>query len=138
MKPAISLSEIKQCLLLVATALLLNACALDLSGSNQPSPAKESFSTRVTDNGTKLFIYQLELPTPNNGASKVDRRHYERTGLPKDYYFKRHITSRIDSRLKQKITTTGFCKTGFIELDRIIGKTSASIRGECKEGQAVY
>jgi hypothetical protein len=124
----------QQLALLLIPVFFINACAMSIPGSDQSSPAIESFSTRITGNGTKLFVYQLELPIDKNARTEADERHYERTGLPKEYYFNRHIKSKIDTRLKQKIASTGFCTTGYITLDRIIGKSSASIRGECKEG----
>ena len=127
-------SQRQQCALVLTLVLLVSACAGDILGLDQSSPAIESFSTKVTGNGTKLFIYQLELPMDRNARTEADERHYERTGLPKEYYFDRHVKSKIDTRLKQKIASTGFCTTGYITLDRIIGKSSASIRGECKEG----
>ena len=111
--------------------LTLTGCTGNLTG-NQASPIKENFSTKITNDGTKLFIYRLELPPLGKG--EINTRYYERSGLPKPGYFERNIAKKIDARLKQKIASTRFCTTGYIVLERYVGKSSASIRGECKEG----
>jgi hypothetical protein len=43
------------------------------------------------------------------------------------------ITDKLENMLEQELKTTGYCREGYRELERMIGDSAVFIRGECNE-----
>ena len=124
---------------------LLAGCASDKPRHSKPKPVpQETFSTEITQDGTKLFSYSLKRPSREGmlkkpGKSRKERRFPDtQNGKTEDQNRKDRMLTKLekelDTRLEQKIEETGFCREGYLILDRYVGKSSSSIRGECWEG----
>ncbi|WP_444944993.1 hypothetical protein ACJJIK_10425 [Microbulbifer sp. ZKSA006] len=99
---------------------------------------KESFITQIAPNGAKRFTFTLErehqgIAPPVSGLPSSQRSMGQgATGI-------RGISSsRVEGYLNwalpQKILETGFCKRGYFEIERVVSKYGAEVRGECREG----
>lgn len=108
--------------------------------NTRPEP-QETLSTDIQPDGTKLFSYVLEMPRGNADRFKREPHHRDRSqkhpGSQREtgaQDLEQRIQAKIESRLDKKIRDSGYCKDGFIILDRYIGRGRATIRGECRDG----
>jgi len=117
---------------LIATTTLAG-CA-----SNQTSrDFNEHFVPRIEDNGLKLFSYTLTTAAP---PTRADSRSGGRSGGrggkgssgPANKEQQLYDTAR--KKLEQTLEANGYCREGFIEIERHTGRGYLQIRGECREG----
>lgn len=136
----------KTSLVVLASMMCLSACATSKPASKAQI---EDFTTNISENGTKSFVYRLSHSKKgNNGASSVGKGGRRGTGgrngsrrsasrntgsMDNDARSDVLIETAID-RLTLKLEETGYCKQGFIELGRSVDKQSISVRGECNDG----
>lgn len=92
--------------LLISATLCLSACA----GTKPAASFKDEFSTDITGNGTKFFTYVRRFPNDTEP----------------DKTLRKAVQSRLD--------TTGYCRDGYLTLERYHANGIARIRGECREG----
>ena len=92
---------------IAAIVLCLSACA-----STHParSFSDDEFSTEITTDGTKFFIYVRHLP-----------KHAKHAG-------------DLREAVAAKLETTGFCRDGYLDRESYHANGIARLRGECKEG----
>jgi hypothetical protein len=101
--------------LVAAAVLCLSACA-----STDPAPSyNDSLSTEITTNGTKFFTYIRHIPKDargdgRGGESKAD--------------------ASLQLAVEKELETTGYCRDGFLMLERYRANGIARIRGECRDG----
>ncbi|WP_444906301.1 hypothetical protein ACJJIR_17465 [Microbulbifer sp. SSSA008] len=118
----------------LALPIFLSACS-----SNKPIPGmKESFVTKIAQNGAKRFTFTLEkdrqdLPPPVSNQPSSQRRMQRDTiglgGRSSD-----RVERYLDWALEQKMLETGFCERGYFEIERVISADGGEVRGECREG----
>ncbi len=126
-----------------ATVLLVLLTVFAVTGCSSSAPKNrgfnESFTTRITGNGTKLFEYRLEIPEreirPQSHISSNTAINAEGPeGRAK------RMRRRLESQLNSLLEENRYCREGFLEIDRSIyggGRTMLGeglIRGECREG----
>ncbi|MCK4708150.1 MAG: hypothetical protein KAU21_05985 [Gammaproteobacteria bacterium] len=117
--------------------LFLLACA---STQKRQPEVKEIFVTNIKEDGVKLFSYSVTMSTPKKGKGrrgdggkgrgkhgKMGAGNPDRESMMNENRGK--ITEKLDSRLLE----TGYCREGYIELNRYMGTGQSQIRGECKE-----
>lgn len=98
----------------------------------------ESLDIEIRPNASKLFVYRLTDPT---GASahqaQVQRMRAQRRGDraagPSDRGGVRSYR-RLQANTQRALRNTGFCRDGYLELDRRISANVLWLRGECRDG----
>ncbi|SDJ66287.1 hypothetical protein [Microbulbifer yueqingensis] len=125
-------------LMLPVLPLLLAACT---SSPSLPVPGlKESFHTEIAANGAKRFTYSLEIQRPDFPepvtSSSVNRTRISQAGMVQQRPRVRPLSDRLrfNRMLRQKLTETGFCRDGFLELERTEHAYGGEVRGECRDG----
>ena len=128
-------------LIAMVPLMAISGCASHSDNrSRHRQPPSETFSTEITEDGTKLFTYRLERPersqVRDDSIKKRARREGGKSGQPPASREQRNdkMKTRMQQKLAAKIDETGFCNEGYIILDEYIGKDGFSIRGECREG----
>ena len=103
--------------MIVLAVLCLSAC----SGTNPAASFNDEFSTEITGDGTKFFTYIRHMP----GATEGGRGKGKRKGKSDDS-LKKAVQARLD--------TSGYCRDGYLALERYQANGIARIRGECRDG----
>jgi hypothetical protein len=103
---------------MIAFAVLcLSACS-----STKPAASfNDEFSTKITGDGTKFFTYIRHM----SGGTKGDRGKGRRKGKP-DNSLQEAVQARLD--------TSGYCRDGYLALERYQANGIERIRGECRDG----
>jgi hypothetical protein len=92
-------------------ALCLSAC----TGTKPAASLNDEFSTEISGNGTKFFTYIRHLPGATRGGK----------GKP-DNSLHKAVQARLD--------TSGYCRDGYLALERYHANGVARLRGECRDG----
>ena len=114
----------------------------------------EKFVTDIRANGLKLFSYSLMAMDPESLTPKLatvregkfgkgrrtdGARADAQGGFPgftgrTSEKIAERIAKILDHQLIRKLKETAYCRDGFIELERYVGRSGSQIRGECREG----
>jgi hypothetical protein len=125
----------------VVILLVLIAAACSGPSKKKRAEPLEIFSTQILLDGTKLFAFTLERPQrrQNSEGGRQGKRgkgghggQGGRRGGEKERG--NDMEKQIETRLLAMLEQTGYCREGYVELDRNLLFGNASIRGECKEG----
>lgn len=124
-----------------ALTLLISACASQDSKQRSPEFV-ENFHTTITDNGSKMFDYQLRVAHRESGKARQgglrprgDADKARRNGSKPDRAkMEKRFRSTVYEKLVLKLEETGYCREGYLELSADIYRGKAEIRGECREG----
>ena len=98
-------------------ALYLPACA----GTKPAASFNDEFSTEITGDGTKFFTYIRHLPGSTGGN----------LGKGKG---KKKPDNSLQEAVQARLDTTGYCRDGYLALERYQANGIARIRGECRDG----
>ena len=137
---------------------LISALALAGCAHEQPKPPKtqESFTTQIKPDGTKQFSYSLttEMPEQKDGGGRghgggpggggghgghgghhdgAPGDHKGKHGDDKDDEMQEKFSLLFDDSLNLKLNGTGFCRNGFIQLDKQSRRGAMLVKGECNE-----
>ncbi|MCC4832443.1 MULTISPECIES: hypothetical protein [Shewanella] len=127
--------------------LLLSACS---SAPIEPEAFagqfKDRFSTSIKGEGIKLFTYQAKVATatdrgiedPLPHQQRVNRRRQDARSYAIEQERRQEqleLWSRqVDLGLQKTIDMTGYCKDGYIVLNRSVSEGRGEVRGECNDG----
>ena len=133
-------------LLVITTSLIVSACA------HRPPPLDMDeifFETKIKQDGTKLFAFSIPLMKPREGAKggggrggrgqggggRGGRGGQESRGgssqKPSDSSDR--MTEQLYASLDEKLDETGYCQTGYIEIDTHQTEDRLHLLGECNE-----
>ena len=134
---------------IASLTLVLGACA---GGHQRPPrdmpPASDQFSTKITAGGLKIFHYTVssrgpggrggyagqqgggpdEMPGGSNGGSMPGQMPDQRSGPAIN-----GDKTGIQQMLLAKLSQTGYCRDGYIEISSSVSRGYSFIRGECRE-----
>lgn len=118
-------------LALMLIGLLSAGCGM---GGRYHGALDESLEIDLRDNGSKLFVYRLErLDALDPGRIRVDRGRTrptrQETMEPPGERAYRHLQNDTERALE----VTGYCREGYLELDRRLSTQVLWIKGECRE-----
>ncbi|MBL4911776.1 hypothetical protein L2719_12005 [Shewanella schlegeliana] len=121
---------------------LLSACSSkpDIEAEEFVGQVSDSFRTDIKSNGLKLFTYRaiLTIETPQSEPLPHEvRSNQKKRSRTKQRYQGPDLsgwTAQVEHGLQQTIKMTGYCKEGYIELNRTIQYDRGTIRGECNDG----
>jgi hypothetical protein len=102
-------------------ALCLPAC----TGTKPAASFNDEFSTEITGNGTKFFTYIRHLP----GSTEGNRGKGKGKGKGK-----KKPDNSLQEAVQARLDTTGYCRDGYLALERYQANGIARIRGECRDG----
>ena len=138
----------KKTLLIITTSLIVSACA------HRPPPLDMDeifFETQIKQDGTKLFAFSIPLMKPREGAKggggrggrgqggdgggRGGRGGQESRGGSSQKSFDRsdRMTEQLYASLDEKLDETGYCQTGYIEIDTHQTEDRLHLLGECNE-----
>ncbi|APD95901.1 hypothetical protein BM523_05175 [Alteromonas mediterranea] len=106
------------------------------------------FETQIKQDGTKLFAFSIPLMKPREGAKggggrggrgegggRGGRGGQESRGgsSKKSSDSSERMTEQLYASLDEKLDATGYCQTGFIEIDTHQTEDRLHLLGECNE-----
>ncbi|MBB3047641.1 hypothetical protein FHR99_001907 [Litorivivens lipolytica] len=111
------------------------------SGSRLQDNETETFSPRIQQDGSKLFDYRLDSPSSGDLKPTLVFDANEPTDMntpPEMSSYsaedeKASIEARVMSLLDKKLETTGYCREGYVVIEKVIGFTHSTVIGECRE-----
>lgn len=131
----------------VFLTLLFSACS---SQSQLPENPRGHLQTEIKADAIKLFTFRFMLPaqylspqSPPIEPSCREKNCRQSSARGKQAMLKRQKKHSDDTKefekeaeqhLAGKLATTGYCRAGYIELDRFTFERELHIRGECKDG----
>ena len=126
----------KNQVLMLFVFLFLSGCA---SNQRKNSEVNEILATNIESNGLKLFSYSLTMSMPQKGKGRGGRTGRDKSGggggAKLDHESqKNRMKEMVYEKLELMLTDTGYCREGYIVLDRYFERGNSQIRGECKEG----
>ena len=132
-------------LLVITTSLIVSACA------HRPPPLDMDeifFETKIKQDGTKLFAFSIPLMKPReggggrggrgqggDGGGRGGRGGQESRGgsSQKSSDSSDRMTEQLYASLDEKLDETGYCQTGYIEIDTHQTEDRLHLLGECNE-----
>jgi hypothetical protein len=103
-------------IMLFFAALWLPACT---NGTKPAASPGDELTTEITANGTKFFTYIRHLPA----GTATNRKNGD----------EKHGDSLQDA-VQARLDTTGYCRDGYLVLERYQANGITRIRGECRDG----
>jgi hypothetical protein len=131
--------------------LLTILTSLAACSSNQHIKIDEYFSTKIRPDNSKMFYFSMVItnqaieksssnrsqeqrPTKGRGSSgKKQARIPEKTQNNIAKSTTNKMDQQLTERLNNQLAHSDYCRTGYIELERNLGNSVFSIRGECHE-----
>lgn len=123
--------------LLATACCLLTAC----SGSQLQDNETETFNPRILKDGSKLFDYQLDSPSSDSVKPTLVFDANEPTDMneaPEMSSYsaddeKANIEARVLTLVEKKLDTTGYCREGYVVVEKVIGFRHSTVTGECRD-----
>ncbi len=124
------------------TGLSLIACLLAAcSGSQLQDNETETFNPRILKDGSKLFDYRLDSPSDGRVKPTLVFDANEPTDMnepPEMSAYsaddeKAAIEARVMALIDKKLDNTGYCREGYVVVEKVIGFRHSTVTGECRE-----
>ena len=133
---------------LLSLSVLVIAIALSSScSSKKPHPAPVTyFSTNITVEGGKFFVYRLEMPQrggqedggrgsrPEKGKKPGGGGGRNGASPPNNGRKGGRSEVNLKQRVDRLIAENRYCRDGYVVLDEYTGAGGVSLRGECRDG----
>lgn len=95
---------------------------------------KETLEVKILPNTSKMFVYRLRMPEdqiPNHvQIAQSSRDRVRETGVDLGSNSYRSLLRNVEYVVKR----TGYCREGFLEIDKSLSRYHIWMKGECKEG----
>lgn len=134
MQGIIKTQKIIQCigLALILAGLLTGCNSVERSRADMT----ESLEIEIRPNASKLFVYRMADPAGARAhqarMQNLRARHRGERAGPKDRGGVRTY-QLLQTNAQRALVSTGFCREGYLELDRRISANVLWLRGECRE-----
>ena len=128
---------LKWCLWVVSVTLLSHCSAPGRSYTDSPN-LNETLAVEVLPNGSKMFVYRLQMPEHQlREGVQIERGGHGmgpdlgggRGGIP--------ISSSTGERIRENaayvVKQMGYCRDGYMEIDYRFSPGDSWVKGECKE-----
>lgn len=115
--------------------LLLAACT-NSGRLNNDGRLQEELEISLLANTSKMFVYRLgrqQGPEMARIALPEDSGRQRARGGP-GMRLDRNTAQRLEANALAAVTASGYCKEGFLLLDRSISPQYMWLKGECREG----
>ncbi len=136
----------KRTVLVITTSLIVSACA------HRPLPLDKDeiyFETKIKQDGTKLFAFSIpSMKQPDGGKGGGGRGSRSQEGggrggrsgqkalggaSEQSSDNSDRMAKQLYASLDEKLDETGYCQTGFIEIDTHQTEDRLHLLGECNE-----
>lgn len=98
---------------------------------------QETLEIQILPNTSKMFVYRLRMPEDQIPSqvriAKSSRDNVRQTGIDLSSGSYRSLLTNVDYVVKK----TGYCRDGFLEIDKSLSRYHIWMKGECKEGASV-
>lgn len=121
----------KSFLVITIIVCMASACSHKHRHTNE-APIIEKFETQITPSGLKLFKYSVSMASPDERTSdrgktgkgrRAERERNHASGdKPNGSEMKNRFKERIEKHLFDKLTDTGYCREGYLELGSSIAR----------------
>lgn len=123
--------------LVLCQSLFLGACASNTLRSDET----ETFSPRISPDGSKRFTYQLDTPSGGAPGTRLVFDATENTDTntaPEMAPYsaddeKERIEVRVIALLENNLQVKAYCRDGYVLSRRDIGFSRSVLSGECRE-----
>jgi hypothetical protein len=110
----------------------LTACATGRSYTDRG--LQETLEIQILPNTSKMFVYRLRMPEDQIPSqvriAQSSRDNVRQTGIDLGSGSYRSLLVNVEYVVKK----TGYCREGFLEIDRSLSRYHIWMKGECKEG----
>ncbi|ARD22809.1 MULTISPECIES: hypothetical protein [Shewanella] len=127
--------------------VLLTACtSAPLEPEAYAGQFKDKFSTSIKGEGIKLFTYKAKVATASDRGiedplphqQRIDRRRQNARSYAIEQEQRAERLElwgqQVEVGLQKTIDMTGYCKEGYMILNRSVSEGRGEIRGECNDG----
>ena len=118
---------------ILGLVLLVSSCASD-GRSYTDRGLQETLEIQILPNTSKMFIYRLRMPDDQIPSqvriAQSSRDNVRQTGIDLSSRSYRSLLMNAEYVVKK----TGYCRDGFLEIDRSLSRYHIWMKGECKEG----
>lgn len=128
---------------ILGAALACTLAGCSSGPDRKPPPLQQRLHTSITDNGSKMFVFQMVRASTERAA----RSGGGRAGPPdgggrggrgggrggKGGMDPEKMLLQAHEALQQQLEETGFCREGYMTLDEKAERGLLAIRGECTE-----
>lgn len=112
---------------------LVTACASN-GRSYTDRGLQETLEIQILPNTSKMFVYRLRMPEDQIPSqiriAQSSRDNVRQTGIDLSSRSYRSLLMNVEYVVKK----TGYCREGFLEIDKSLSRYHIWMRGECKEG----
>ncbi len=119
---------------LVGVTSIIVGCAGPDKKRSGPALTQD-FSTNISADGTKSFIFTLSMNASQGRGVKEPRggrrNNQRRSGRSENEL--KHSKTMFYGRLEDKLNDSGFCREGYMVLESQFERGKSRLRGECKE-----
>jgi len=95
---------------------------------------QETLETHILPNTSKMFVYRLRMPDnqiPNHvRIAQSSRDKVAQTGIDLSSGSYRSLLRNVEYVVKK----SGYCREGFLEIDKSLSRYHIWMKGECKDG----
>lgn len=100
----------------------------------------ETLEVEILSNDSKMFTYRLRWPDdqiPTHVQISRDGRDGRRDFYEGGINPGRNTAQRLSQNVAYVVSTSGYCREGYLELDRSISRYHLWLRGECRESASL-
>lgn len=119
-------------ILIILVLGLINGC--NSGRSYTDVGMKETLEVQILPNTSKMFVYRLRMPEdqiPNHvRIVQSGRETVRQTGVDLGSRSYRSLLMNVEHVVKK----SGYCREGFLEIDKSLSRYHIWMKGECKEG----
>jgi hypothetical protein len=94
-------------------------CMYACTGTKPAVSFNDEFITSITGDGTKFFTYIRHLPEGTEGGRGKGKNKSDNS---------------LQEAVQARLDTSGYCRDGYLALERYHANGIARIRGECRDG----
>jgi hypothetical protein len=126
-------AQVKGLILLILVAICLSSCS-STGRSYTREGLTETLEVEILPNTSKMFVYRLRMPEeqiPNQiRIAKTSTDNVQQTGIDLGSRSYTSLLMNVDYVVKK----SGYCREGFLEIDKSLSRYHIWMKGECKEG----
>ncbi len=123
-----------KCLILITLVVLCLSSCSSTGRSYTRVGLQETLEVEILPNTSKMFVYRLRMPDeqiPNHiRIAKTATDNVQQTGVDLGSRSYTSLLMNVDYVVKK----SGYCREGFLEIDKSLSRYHIWMKGECKEG----
>ncbi|ACE83674.1 hypothetical protein [Cellvibrio japonicus] len=95
---------------------------------------QETLEVEILPNTSKMFVYRLRMPQQPDRIQVATSGGPARPPMQGGIQINRSTPERLLENVAYVVRQSGYCREGFMELDRSLAPSHLWVKGECKEG----